>query len=35
MGTDLDLLVIGNCLLRKEDQNPSLNKDYKNNFKLD
>ena len=35
MGTDLDLLVIGNCLLRKEDQNPTLNKDYKNNFKLD
>jgi len=35
MGTDLDLLVIGNCLLRKEDQNSSLKKDYKSSFKLD
>jgi carbamoyltransferase len=24
MGTDLDCLVIGNCFLRKDEQNPSL-----------
>ena len=35
MGTDMDLLVIGNCVLRKEDQDSSLSQDYKNNFKLD
>ena len=28
MGTDLDTLVIGNCFL-KNDQDPSLKKDYK------
>jgi len=35
MGTDLDVLVIGNCVLKKEDQDSSLSKDYKSNFKLD
>ena len=35
MGTDLDKLVIGNCFLEKGDQNPSLKKDYKNQFELD
>ena len=35
MGTDMDVLVIGNCVLRKEDQDSSLSKDYKSNFKLD
>jgi carbamoyltransferase len=35
MGTDMDLLVIGNCVLKKEDQDSSLSEDYKNNFKLD
>ena len=35
MGTDLDVLAIGNCLLRKERQHPSLKKDYKSKFELD
>ena len=35
MGTNLDLLAIGNCILEKKDQNPSLRKDYKDIFKLD
>ena len=35
MGTDVELLVIGNCLLRKEDQDPALKLDYKDAFELD
>ena len=35
MGTELDLLVIENFLLRKEDQPSSLLKDYKNSYELD
>ena len=35
MGTDIDLLVIGNCLLKKENQNKLLIKQYINNFDLD
>jgi len=35
MGTDLDVLVVGNCFLRKVDQNESLKLDYKNAFDLD
>ena len=35
MGTDLDFLAIGNCLVRKERQDPSLKKDYKSAFELD
>ena len=35
MGTDLDMLVIGNCLLRKKSQNKELLKDYKNKYELD
>tara|TARA_Y100000590_G_C15720427_1_gene1013373 strand:+ start:1033 stop:3009 length:1977 start_codon:yes stop_codon:yes gene_type:complete len=35
MGTDLDLLVIENCIVTKNDQDPSLKKDYKNLFELD
>jgi carbamoyltransferase len=35
MGTEIDLLVVGNCLLRKEDQDPNLIKDYKNAYELD
>jgi carbamoyltransferase len=35
MGTELDLLVVGNCLLRKRDQDPSLAEDYKSAFALD
>ena len=35
MGTELDLLVIGNCVLRKEQQNKSLIEDYKEKYELD
>ncbi len=35
MGTELDLLVAGNCLLRKEEQDQSLARDYKDAFELD
>ncbi len=35
MGTELDLLAIGNCVLRKSDQDPALRLDYKNAFELD
>jgi carbamoyltransferase len=35
MGTELDLLAVGNCLLRKEAQDPSLKGDYKDKFELD
>jgi carbamoyltransferase len=35
MGTDLDYLVIGNCILDKLKQDPSLKKDYSKEFELD
>ena len=35
MGTELDYLVIGNCILDKKKQNLSLKKDYKKEFELD
>jgi len=35
MGTDIELLVIGDCVLRKENQNPALIGDYKDAFELD
>jgi len=35
MGTNLDKLVIENCILEKCNQDESLKKDYKNQFKLD
>ena len=35
MGTGMDALVIGNCVLMKADQDPSLKLDYKNAFDLD
>jgi carbamoyltransferase len=35
MGTDLDYLVIGDCILDKLKQNPDLKKDYTNQFELD
>lgn len=35
MGTDLDQLVIGNCVLHKSDQNPELKQDYKDRYDLD
>jgi carbamoyltransferase len=35
MGTEMEALAVGNCFLRKEDQNPSLKLDYSNAFALD
>ena len=35
MGTDMEVLAVGNCFLRKEDQDPKLTKDYKSAFELD
>lgn len=35
MGTDMEVLVVGNCFLRKEDQDPGLKLDYKDSFELD
>ena len=35
MGTDIELLVCGNAILRKEDQNPALAEDYKHRYELD
>jgi carbamoyltransferase len=35
MGTDIDLLVAGNCIARKEDQDPALKVDYKDDFEPD
>ena len=35
MGTELDYLIIGNCILDKTKQNPNLKKDYKTEFELD
>ncbi|MCP5352877.1 MAG: carbamoyltransferase [Chromatiales bacterium] len=35
MGTEIECLAVGNCFLRKEDQDPALKLDYKNEFDLD
>jgi carbamoyltransferase len=35
MGTDTELLVIGNAVLDKELQDPALKQDYKDDFELD
>ncbi|MGD8936877.1 MAG: carbamoyltransferase [Thiogranum sp.] len=35
MGTEIDWLVCGNAVLRKEQQNPALAEDYKNKYELD
>ncbi len=35
MGTELDLLVVGNCVLRKMDQDAKLKQDYSSVFELD
>jgi carbamoyltransferase len=35
MGTELDYLVIGNCVLDKTKQDPNLKKDYTKEFELD
>ena len=35
MGTELEKLIIGNCYLRKIDQDPKLKKNYTKKFELD
>jgi carbamoyltransferase len=35
MGTDLDVLAVGNCYLRKQDQDPALKQNYESAFELD
>lgn len=35
MGTEIEFLVVGNAVMRKEDQDPALIKDYKNAYELD
>ena len=35
MGSEIDMLVIGNCFLRKEDQDPALRLDYRHRFEPD
>ena len=35
MGTEIEMLVVGDCLLRKEDQPAVLKRDYKDAFELD
>ena len=35
MGTEIELLVVGNCILRKDQQNSGLVNDYKSSYELD
>ena len=35
MGCEMETLVVGNCILRKADQDPALAVDYKDKFDLD
>ncbi|HEV3007503.1 MAG TPA: carbamoyltransferase C-terminal domain-containing protein, partial [Burkholderiales bacterium] len=35
MGTEIETLAVGNCLLRKEAQNPALRQNYEHHFELD
>ncbi len=35
MGTEIEVLAVGNCILRKEDQDENLRRDYKDAFELD
>jgi carbamoyltransferase len=35
MGSEIDMLVVGNCLLRKLEQDPALKRDHTNAFELD
>ena len=35
MGSEIDVLVVGNCFLQKEDQNPALRLDYRDRFDPD
>jgi len=35
MGTEIERLAIGNCWLKKEEQNPALRQNYESKFELD
>jgi len=35
MGTEMDVLVVGNCVLKKEEQDTNLKASYLNKFELD
>lgn len=35
MGTEIEFLAVGNCILRKEDQDPALRQDYTAKYELD
>jgi carbamoyltransferase len=35
MGTEIEYLVVGNCFLEKDQQDPALKLDYKDTFELD
>jgi carbamoyltransferase len=35
MGTQIETLAVGNCLLRREDQDPALARNYQASFELD
>jgi carbamoyltransferase len=35
MGTEIEALAVGNCYLRKEDQDPALRQRYENKFEFD
>jgi carbamoyltransferase len=35
MGTEIERLAVGNCFLKKENQDPKLKLNYENQFELD
>ena len=35
MGSEIELPVVGNCMLRKDQQNPALKLDYRDDFEPD
>jgi carbamoyltransferase len=35
MGTDVEVLVVENCFLRKEDQDKTIERDYRYDFEMD
>ena len=35
MGSEIEILAVGNCFLEKEEQDPALRLDYKDTFELD
>ena len=35
MGTEIEMLAMGNCILRKAEQNSALKQDYRKSFELD